>query len=109
MNPGQKIEASKEKKEEYEVTILDRTFLSVFPRLREEHRQVLVTYTYEANPPWTVTLDLFEIFKEKQKDAEKEIRAKAGKLYEQYIQAEKEAIRKDIEQRLSFKPETIKV
>jgi len=105
------MEAKEPEKREkiYEVTILDRTFISVYPKLAEEHRQSLVTYTTEELTPGTVTLDLFELFGERQKEAETQIKAREGDLWKKYLEEEKKAIRKDIEARIAIKPEIYKV
>ena len=107
--------AEKEKKEEkkeeekLEITILSRDFLTVFPKLREPHKLVHVTYLYDDYPPRTIEIDLFEIFKEEQEKAEKEIRAKSGDLAKKYFEIEKERIKEDLETLLKAKPETIEI
>jgi len=94
---------------EYEVTIMDRTFLTVFPRLREEQRQVVVTYVYADFPPRAVTIDLRNLFAEAQFEAERQIVAKSGDLFKKYVGEESKTIREDIEKALVFKPEVITV
>jgi len=103
------MEEKAKEKEAYKVEILSQDFISVFPRLREEHRQVLVTYSYAELPPATITIDLFELFKEDQFVAADQIRARKGPFFEKFLEARAKAIREDIERRLIFKPETIEV
>jgi len=73
--------------EEYEVTIIGREEITVFPRLREAVRVMMVTYVAAGLPPDTVEIPVEEYSPE----------------------LEKEVIRKRIEERLKFKPETYKV
>lgn len=77
---------SKEKKE-YNVTILSRTTITVYPKLGEAKEQVIVTYVAAGLPPRSITVPKEEYSLEK----------------------EKELIRKDIEERLKTKPEVYKV
>jgi len=74
-------------KEEYEVTIIGREEVTVFPRLREAVRVRMVTYVGAGLPPATIEIPVEEYTPEK----------------------EKELIREDIKRRLAFKPETYKV
>jgi len=74
-------------KEEYEVTIIGREEITVFPRLREAVRVKMVTYVAAGLPPATIEIPVEEYTEER----------------------EKELIRADIERRLKFKPETYKV
>jgi len=105
-----KTEEEKKKEEaKYAVDIISRDFISVYPKLREEHRQVLVTYETEELPPATVTIDLFNLFKEKQFEAEKQIKERKGPLAEEYFTVEKKKIREDIETRVAFVPERVVV
>jgi len=99
----------KKKEEKFEVTILDRTFIEVFPRLRERHAQVLVTYTYADFPPRTVTIDLFDLFKEKQVIAEVQIKERKGPFWEKYKEAEAKALREDVKALILVKPEVITI
>jgi len=99
-----------EKKEEkLEVTILSRNFFTVYPKLREPHRLVHVTYTYKDLPPRTIEIDLFEHFKEDQYKAEEQILKKEGKLAEKYFEIEKKAIKEDLEKVLGARPETVAI
>ena len=77
---------SKEKKE-YDVTILDRSEVTVYPKLGEKQVQVMITYVAAGLPPKTIIIPKEEYSLEK----------------------EKELIRKDIEERLKKKPEVYKV
>ena len=77
---------SKEEKK-YNVTILSRDTITVFPSLNEKKEVVLVTYVAAGLPPKTI-----QIPKE-----------------EYSIEKEKELIRKDIELRLKAKPESYTV
>ena len=83
------IMAKEEKKEEpkYEVEILDRTEVTTFPKLREPFVSVIVTYVTPNLPPSTITIPKAEYSKE----------------------LEAKLIREDIERRLAFKAEVIKV
>lgn len=76
-----------EEKREYEVTILSRDQVSIFPKVGEEVKQLLVTYVGAGLPPATVTID-------KEKYTE---------------DLEKKLIRADIERRQKRKPTVIKV
>ena len=106
-----KEKAKEEAKEEEkrEVTILSRTFLTVYPRLREPHRLVHVAYMYNDYPPRVIEIDLWEHFKEKQEEAEKQIKKGEGDLAKKYFEIERKAIRKDLEELLKAKPEVITV
>ena len=77
---------SKEEKK-YNVTILSRDTITVFPSLNEKKEVILVTYVAAGLPPRTI-----QIPKE-----------------EYTIEKEKELIRKDIESRLKAKPESYTV
>ena len=77
---------SKEKKE-YDVTILDRSEITVYPKLGEKQVQVMITYVAAGLPPKTIIIPKEEYSLEK----------------------EKELIRKDIEERLKKKPEVYRV
>lgn len=48
--------AQEEKKEELEITILDRSEISIFPTLEKEVRVVSVTFTAPGIPPLTVRI-----------------------------------------------------
>jgi len=101
----------KEKLEEreYKVEIVRRNFITVYPRLREKHWQVISVYREEALPTGSVTIDLYELFKDKQEDAVKQIRARKGPLFERYLREEAKFIRADIEERLAERPEVVTV
>lgn len=73
--------------EEYEVTVLRRQEISVYPKLGQEVKKLMITYTAAGLPPATITMDKDKHTPEK----------------------EKVAIRADIETRLKEKPETFKV
>jgi len=73
--------------QEYEVTIIGREEVTVFPRLREAVRVYMITYVAAGLPPATIEIPVEEYTEER----------------------EKELIRADIERRLKFKPETYKV
>jgi len=94
-------------KEQYEVKILAEDFYSIFPRIREEHRNVAVTYVYADFPPATIVIDLYQIFKEDQFRAEDQIRKKEGTLYEKYVEERAKRIREDIKERIVRVPEEI--
>jgi len=110
-----KLKKAEEKREEVKEEVkpveveVTRDFISVFPKIREEHRQVLVTYTYKDWPPATVTVDLFDLFKEKQKEAEEQILKREGDLYKAYLEVEAKTIRQDIKRREAIIPEVIKI
>ena len=48
---------AKKDEQTYEVTILSRREISVFPKLGEEVKQLLITYIGQGLPPNTVTID----------------------------------------------------
>jgi len=78
---------SKEKKEEYAVTVLSRDEVTTYPRLGEAAVTVLVTYIAAGLPPHTVHIPKDEWSPEE----------------------ERKRIRASIEKRLKAKPETYKV
>jgi len=73
--------------EEYEVTIIGREEITVFPRLREAVRVKMVTYVAAGLPPATIEIPLEEYS----------------------LEREKELILEDIKRRLAFRPETYRV
>jgi hypothetical protein len=77
------------KKEEHKlnVVVLSRREVSVFPKLGQEVKQLLVTYVAAGLPPKTITID-----KDKWS-----------------IDVEKMLIKEDVSQRLKEKPETYTV
>jgi len=76
-----------EKKKEYDVTVLNRSEVTVYPKLGEKAVQIMITYVAAGLPPKTIIIPKEEYSLEK----------------------EKELIRKDIEERLKTKPEVYKV
>jgi len=76
-----------EKRKEYDVTVLKRTEVTIYPKLGEQQVQVMITYVAAGLPPRTIIIPKEEYSLEK----------------------EKELIRKDIEERLKEKPEVYKV
>jgi len=102
-----KGEGKEEKEEEkQQVEIVSRDIIDTYPKLRELHRQVAVTYRHELVGPRTVFIDLYELFKDKQDDAVAEITLRSGKLFEKYMQEERKRIKEDLERELGKKPET---
>ena len=75
------------KKEEYNVVILSRAPVTVYPKIDVKEERLLITYVAAGLPPNTLNI------LKKDWTAEKE----------------KQLIRKDIEERLKQKPETYKV
>jgi len=73
-----------EGKEKVEFTILDRTRVTTFPKLKQPVVIVQVTYFAPPLPPATIEIPEAEWSKEK----------------------ELELIKKDVQERLAFKPET---
>jgi len=102
---------AKEKKEErkYKVEVVSRDIISVYPRLGEEHKQVIVVYREEKLPTSSITIDLFDLFKEKQFDAASQIEKREGPLWKEYRKVESKLLREDIERRLLRKPEIITI
>jgi len=78
---------SKQVKAEYDVTVLSRDDVVTYPKLNQPMTTKIITYVAAGLPPHSVNIPL----------------AKWNK------QTEKEAIRKDIEERLKKQPETFKV
>jgi len=76
-----------EKKVEYEVEIISRTEVTTYPKIRQPVKMMEITYVTPGLPPATVWI---------RKD-------------EWSIEKEKEVIRKDIERRLKFVPESYRV
>jgi len=89
-----------------EVTIISRDITRTWPRMNEMHYEVIVTYSTKDLVPAIVTIDLYEHFGDKQEEAAKQIAARKGPLWEKYLAIEKETIRKDIELRKAYMPET---
>lgn len=100
-------EEQKEQQQGIRVTLLRRDFISIFPRVREEHRQVIVVFDAPDIGPTTVTIDLFDLFAEKQFEAEKQIIAKEGNLYKKYLEEEKKAMKAHIEALAKVVPEEV--
>lgn len=78
---------SKKVKEEYDVTVLSRREIVVFPKVGEELKQLMITYIAAGLPPATITID-----KEKWT-----------------IEGEKRYIKEEIKRRLQEKPEKYRV
>mgnify|MGYP000049960626 CR=1 FL=1 len=95
--------------EEKEVTIIDRDFVTTYPTLREPHLVCLVTYTYEDRPARVVEVDLTALFGERAEEAKKQIEARQGDLWAKYLEAEAEAIRKDITSYEARRPEVRRI
>ena len=74
-------------KKEYEVTILSRREITVYPEPNKPVKQILVTYVTPGLPPSTITIDKSKWTPDN----------------------EKRLIRADIEERMKWKPETYKV
>jgi len=77
----------KEKSNKLEVTILNRREVTTFPKLKQPKVSVMVTYVYGDMPPRTITIPKEEHTKE----------------------SEAKAIRRDMDQQMKIKPETIEV
>ena len=105
----EKAKEGAEEEEKRKVTILSRTFMTVYPRLREAHKLVHVAYMYEDYPPRVIEIDLFEHFKDKQDEVERQVLEGKGELAEKYFEIEREAIKKDLEEMLKQKPEVVEV
>jgi len=86
-----------EKEKGVEITPIDRVLITTYPKLGEAHKVVLFTYVAEGLPPRTVTLDLTAMFGDKAGEAIAQIEAQEGPLWEEYLRAEKGAVRKDLE------------
>jgi len=97
----------KPKEKPHEVTIEGRDIITVYPKLEEKHLQAIVTYRADELPTSHVTIDLYDLFKQKQEEASKQIRIRKGDLWEKYRKVEKELIHKHIHARLLEKPERI--
>jgi len=78
---------SKEEKKTYNVTILARREITVYPKIGQEAKQIAVTYVAAGLPPSTIYIP----------------KEKYTKDYE------KKLIREDIEKRLAQRPEQITV
>jgi len=76
-----------EEKPEYEVEILAREEITTFPKLRQPVVNIIVTYAAAGLPPASITIPKDKYSKE----------------------LEAKLIREDIQRRLAFKPEIIKV
>jgi len=81
------MEEEEEKPKPIEVTVIDRTTITTYPRIGEAFRTVMVTYQALDLPPATINIPEAEWSPEE----------------------EAKLIREDIERRLKAKPEVIKV
>jgi len=79
--------ARKEREEEYEVEILDRTEIVTFPKLRTPVKTYAITYVAAGLPPATIFIPVDEWS----------------------LEEEKKQIKEDIKRRLRFKPEVYRV
>jgi len=95
--------------EEVEVTILDRTFITTYPRLRQAVRTSITTYLAPDMPPRTVRINLTELFGEQVEEAEQQIKAGAGDLWGKFKAVEDKAIAEDIKAFRAFKPEVKRI
>jgi len=102
-------EEEKPKEKPHEVTIEGRDIIAVYPRLREKHLQVISTYRADELPTSHVTIDLYDLFKEKQEEVAKQIRLRKGDLWLKYRKIESNLIHKHIHARLIEKPERITI
>jgi len=102
-------EGEKPEGRKYKVEIVRRNFITVYPKLREKHWQVISVYREEALPTGSVTIDLYDLFKDKQEDAVRQIRARKGALFDAYLREERKLIKADIEERLAERPEVVTV
>jgi len=101
--------AEREKPEEYEVEIIDRTVITTYPKLRQPALTSLVTYVAAGLPPDHISILLSEVAPKREPQLAEQIRAMEGPLWDEYLKVEKERIRKRIEERLAVKPEVYRV
>jgi len=99
----------KPEEREFRVEIVRRNFITVYPKLREKHWQVISIYREEALPTGSVTIDLYDLFKDKQEDAVRQIRARKGALFDAYLREEHKLLKADIEERLAERPEVVTI
>jgi len=107
-----KEEEEEEKKEEekkYEVTILDETVITTYPKLKLPYHQVAVTYSTPEIPPRTIFIPFEEVEPEEPEEARKQFLAKEGPLYEKYLEIRARKLREDIEAYLKAPPAVILV
>uniref|UniRef100_A0A6H1ZXS7 Uncharacterized protein n=1 Tax=viral metagenome TaxID=1070528 RepID=A0A6H1ZXS7_9ZZZZ len=78
---------AKPEKREFNVTVLNRREITIWPKVGQEVKQLLVTYVAAGLPPHTLTFDKLKYSKE----------------------LEKKTIRLNIEARLKEKPESFTV
>jgi len=107
MSPEPKQAEGKEEEEKEEVQIIGEDIITIYPRIAEPHRQVIITYRAKELPTRAITIDLFDLFKEAQEEAVKEIAKREGTLWERYKEHRAKRIKEDIERARVFKPERI--
>jgi len=98
-----------EEKEQMEVTLLDETVVTTYPKLRVPYHQVAVTYSTPEVPPRTIFIPFEDVYKEDPEEARRQFLAKEGPHYEKYLEIRARRIREDIEAFLKAPPVTILV
>jgi len=101
--------AEQEKREEYEVEIIDRAVITTYPKLRQPALTSLVTYVAAGLPPDHISILLSEVAPKREPELAKQIEARKGPLWDEYLEVEKKRIREQVEKRLAVKPEVYKV
>jgi len=99
----------KPEEREYRVEVIGRHVMSIYPRLGEEHIHVISVYREEKLPTGSVTIDLYELFGDKQHEAAEQIRKRKGPLFDEFKREEAKLIKADRESRLAERPEVITV
>jgi len=94
---------------EIEYQVLNRTIITTYPRVREAALTSLVTYSAPDLPPRSISILLNELEPERFEEMAEQIKAKAGPLWDRYLEEEKRRIADDIRARLAFKPEVWRV
>jgi len=108
-NEEKKEGEKKEEEKKTPVTIISRDIMDTYPKLRELHRTVAVTYKTPEVGPRTIFIDLYELFGEKQDDAIMAILEKKGDLWQKYLEEEKKRIKEDLEKLKAQRVETYEV
>jgi len=102
-------EEAKPEEKRYEVTILDETLITTYPKVKVPYFQIAVTYSTPEIPPRTIFIPLEKVEKGKEDEVRIQFIKKEGPLYEKYKEIRNKEVRKDIEEYLKKPPEVVLV
>ena len=93
-----------------EIEIRDERILEIFRGELPPHHQIVVTYQPAGVPvPRTIWILAEDIFGEETEEFLRQREAKAGPLYDRWLEIRGQKIRMDIEAQKAFKPERLTV